>query len=231
MNIEAIYCTSAAQKIRHPDVNVGSHVDKMSRLCPIFQGAVQIGVDVYPPFDCEVTWLGGTNFDVRMDGKEVAEYIWAEEIFEAIGIRTSFWCSKIPGVFQLDPGVIYATEPGIKLLLVQPSNQPYRDCWIQSGVLDSDWFHAPSAINIQWFEPNVAVKFSKNKPVARLIPVDTTTVAHIKVEDFQIQDRADCLNLWKGYIEKVYGADFQTNPIRLGYGHYNELRKTSERAR
>lgn len=227
MNINIIKTCTYAYDVSLPQKFDFSQTSKMGKLCSVFMAANSFGIDIYLPFDLVVTWKGGNDFAVECKNKEVIEYIWTSEYEKLIGIRSNFWCSKIPGVFQLDPGLIYHTPQNTKLLLQGPMNVHDSSTWVHTGILDSDWFHVPSTINIQFSVVDTSVHVTKKKPIARLIPIGGyNELPEIYVNKSCIVDWPECISFWKQYIHEIWSSDSLLN--RSKYGVYAELKERVE---
>jgi hypothetical protein len=175
-----------------------------ARFCTVFSQGNSIGWRLFPPFDAEVTWRGSSEFEVTTNDA-IGEFLWRNKMRELIGIESNWWCSKIPGVLQVDVGMAFRTNPLFKLLLQAPNNQPSDHYWVHAGVLDSDWFHVPSTVNITPFRQNVPFQLMRNSPIAQLILVGATTLnfGQCKVTELSSEDPA--LAQWRQYIEETYG--------------------------
>src|SRR2546430_1162714 len=106
--------------------------------CIPFKQGSALGWQIFPPFDATIRWLGGTNFQVNSDD-ELKERLWIELMREGHGWPTPWWCSKIEGVLQIDPGFSVITPPRIKTLLTGPFNRPSPAYWAHTGLMDTDW--------------------------------------------------------------------------------------------
>lgn len=228
MIIEAIRYSSQATIPGVPDAFLRGTLRGRARLCSVHLQANSYGLDVFPPFDFEAVWHGGSDFVVTTANQAVAEYVWSREIEQYIGVPTNFWCSKIPGVLQLDVGWIFRTAPKIKLFLTGAVNQPDPGAWVHAGIVDSDWFHVPFTINIQWHRANERIRFNRDRPIARLLPL----VPHADGSDLtlELRDLAQepaLVKAWNDYIDEVYG-DRRLMPERQVLGVYKRMKAKQE---
>jgi Family of unknown function (DUF6065) len=171
--------------------------------CVVFRQANALGYWVYPPFDADVTWRGGKKFDVEVSDT-LGERLWSAVMDELVGWPSHWWCSKLDGIFQMDPGLLFVTRPNTKLLLMGPMNRPSRTHWVHSGVLDSDWFSVPSAVNLEPYEVGARFELRRDVPVAQLVVLDDRTSRHAASELLEIEDATACLTLWRGYLQDKF---------------------------
>ena len=203
---------------------------RMGRLCSVFMTANSYGVDICMPFSLQVTWYGANEFKVETENKSIIEYIWTSHYQQLIGVSSNFWCSKIEGVFQLDPGLIYISPHNTKLLLMAPMNTPQDNIWIHTGILDSDWFAVPSTINIQFVKAGSKVFFKKGKPIARLMPLGgRTAIEPIMLNEQDISEYPEIIEYWRNYINQTHEST-NLGLKRLKYGAYKELKERTENA-
>jgi hypothetical protein len=123
-----------------------------------------------------------------------------------LGWPSSWWCSKIEGVLQVDPGLIFRTPPGVKVLLTSPFNRPASTHWTQSGVLDSDWFVVPSTVNLQIWSAGQPFRLSRDEPIAQLVLLNESLMNEQGFEQQPLSAEPAAHDQWLRYIEHVYGA-------------------------
>ncbi|OTA21391.1 hypothetical protein Xbed_00620 [Xenorhabdus beddingii] len=221
MKIDAIKTTSLAREPKLPDRFLGGTLVGSGRLCSVFLSANEYGLDVYLPFDITVTWRGGCKFDVEIENDAILKYIWTSEMESLINIPSYVWCSKISGVLQIDVGWIWRTDPDVKLLLTGAINQPSPAYTTHVGILDSDWFHLPSTVNLQFFRQDETVEIKSQHPIARLVPlVNFEEGQNIELKTISINDEPSLLEPWKKYIREVYGKFDRNHTKRIHHGVY-----------
>lgn len=185
-----------------------SNLEGAARFCLAYRGACELGWLVYPPFDAEVTWRGGRNFDVVTDpDAALEENLWKATMKARTGWASSWYCSKITGVLQIDPGLTFVTPRGVKLLLTETMNRPRGGgAMIQSGVLDSDWFWVPTTINLQFTNEGDAIRLSRAEPLAQLVPLTTISKGEMKnMETIDGEQFPDVEFLTAAYQDHKYG--------------------------
>jgi hypothetical protein len=173
--------------------------------CLVFRQANALGWYVYPPFDATVTWKGGSSFDVVTED-ELGERLWRQVMGELIGRQSSWWCSKLEGIFQLDPGLIYVTEPGRKVLLTPALNRPNPSFWTQAGLLDADWFWVPSTINLQITRQGETFRLRRDEPIAQIVVLDADLSQEKQFVSADITEAPEARQLWLDYMADKYGA-------------------------
>jgi hypothetical protein len=83
-------------------------------------------------------------------------------------------------------------------------NRPSRTHWVHSGVLDSDWFSVPSAINIEAYRIGDRFELRRDVPIAQLVVLDDATSRRATNELVEIEDASACLTLWRGYMQDKF---------------------------
>lgn len=228
LSIDIIETCSFACKVATPKKYDFRNTSKLGQLCSVFMEANSFGIDICLSFDLSVTWIEESEFLVESKDLSVLEYVWTSEYKTLIGVPSNFWCSKIPGVFQLDPGLIYKTDKNTKILLQGAMNSHSESYWVHTGILDSDWFHIPSTINIQFKKQGQKINFKKGDAIARLIPIGGyDALAKIDFEVSNIDDWPDSLAFWRNYISDTFKSTGK-RPQRVKYGMYKELKERVE---
>ncbi|MBY5422318.1 DUF6065 family protein [Rhizobium leguminosarum] len=197
-----------------------------ARACPIFSKATLFGWLAFPPFDAEVTWHGGTSFDVRV-GDVLLERLWSQVMAELIGWPSSWWSSKIEGVLQIDIGSVLITPPGVKLLVTGPLNRATEGFSVQSGILDSDWFWLPSTINLEPRLLGATFRLSRTTPIAQLLPLALGFEGPLEVSERQLEEYEPAHRMWLNHLSFVYGdlSDETVLPRRRKFGLYQEFQR------
>lgn len=229
MIVDAIRYSSLASPPTTPDRFLGGQVTGSARICSVFLAANSYGVDLHPPFDMEVTWRGASDFEVKIDDAEIRNYVWRKELEALIGIGSSFWCSKIQGVFQLDVGWIFRTPPGVKTLATGPINEPSPAFHVHTGILDSDWFHIPATTNLQFYRIGETALVKKERPIARLMVIGSFEEGRqIELRCSEISEHPIVTKEWRRYIREVYGEHFGPEMKRAHRGVYVSWRAKAE---
>jgi hypothetical protein len=154
--------------------------------------------------------------------------MWAKIMEELTGKATDWWCSKIDGVFQIDPGQIFATPMGTKLLVTQPFNMVHQVWWTHTGLLDSDWFWIPSTINVEFHQVGASYRFSREVPIAQLVPLSTANEAHARPIIAREQLTCEYLSLWHQYVALTHGDFIRDGSLRIRRGIYRQLQRFIE---
>lgn len=175
-----------------------------ARRCLVYRQANGLGHLLFPPFDADVVYQGGMSFDVHTED-ELGERLWRGVMREIVGVPSGWWCSKIPGILQIDPGLIYVTPPGTKLLLTAPLNRRTEPFLVQSGVLDSDWFWVPSAVNLEVFEIGARFELRRDSPIAQLVPLSVDLLDR-GADELAIDASPEALRMWRGYMEDKFNS-------------------------
>jgi hypothetical protein len=171
--------------------------------CPPLSATVSAGLWIYPPFDAEVELNDDDRFKVRVcQGLEAMN--WVERMETLVSWGSTWWCSKIRGVFQIDPGFIFVTNPGEKLFLTQPLNDHDRGYFTQSGLVDSDFFKAPFTINLVPAKGVRSFSVKRSEPIAQLLS-QKDILSALSFNITQIEDSPQALRFWRHYIDAVYG--------------------------
>jgi hypothetical protein len=181
-----------------------------ARRCLVYRNATGLGHWLYPPFDADAIW-DGERFHVECRDP-LGEQLWRGVMMELVGFASTWWCSQLHGILQIDPGLIFVTRPGTRLLLTGPLNVRF-DCLVQSGLLDSDWFWVPSAINLQMDRPGQRIQLRKDSPIAQLVPIGEPLECR-DIALLDITDHAASLAMWKGYLADKY-------PGHQGWGDWS----------
>ena len=203
-------------------------VDPAARFCPVFRQASGLGWYLFPPFDAEFRWRGSREFEVRTDDA-LGEKLWPEVMRELHGWPSPWWCSKIPGVLQIDPGLVLVTPPGVKILLTAPLNQPNTGYWTQSGVLDSDWFRVGSTINLQMRCRNRVFLLRRTEPIAQLVLLARDLATEHRFETAEVMEDPGVQSQWIDYLHRVYGPQPDSDSGgRLKRNVYRRLKKKVE---
>lgn len=208
--------------------SVPENVASTAKFCSVFVEANALGWLLFPPFDAEVSWEDG-SFRVDTDDS-ILEYVWRGRMRELIGYASNWWCSKIPGVLQIDVGLTLRTTATQKLLLTGVRNRPNQAYWTHEGLLDSDWFHVPSTVNLQTLHEKTRFSIRRDWPIAQvcLISGDSLQIKAYELEDISIGHPS--LKQWREYIAEAYGPslDEHSELTRQKIGFYRKLKRSTE---
>jgi hypothetical protein len=187
-----------------------------------------LGFHVFPPFDATIYWRGDSRFDVAVSDP-LGESLWREVNRESHGYPASWWCSKIPGVFQIDPGIAIQTSPGRKVLVTGPLNHFSEVFWVHSGVMDSDWFWIPNTINLQVVQKDQPFELTTTQPIAQLILIDSG-IQDEPTQNLEYESVPEIACQWEKYLSAVYGQHgFGTHDVeRVNCGVYAKWKKQAE---
>jgi hypothetical protein len=196
---EAVTPTSPLAKQVYGDI-------KEAARCPPLSATVRAGLWVYPPFDAEIE-CNAKGFTVHT-AQGLEALAWADRMESLVGWSSSWWCSKIPGVLQIDIGYVICSAAQ-KLLVTAPMNVGHVTHMTQSGLVDTDFFRAPFAINLVPYPGQKKMQLRKSVPIAQLLdPFDVLRAMSFEV--MTLEKRPDVLEFWKRYIVAVFGpADRQ----------------------
>jgi len=207
MHVDFVTYQPGVRAPSRPDSEQIFRVFPEAKRCPLFSATVAAGLWVYPPFDALVQIDKQGNFRVVTD-QALDALVWLQRMETLVSWPSTWWCSKIPGVLQIDPGFIMITPPGKRLIVTQPINLFGRHFQTQTGAIDSDFFWAPFTINLV---PNPGVsefELRRSQPIAHLLnPEEMLAPLSFKVSS--IEERPEPLQFWRSYIEAVYGAECQ----------------------
>lgn len=171
--------------------------------CPAITPTLSAGLWIYPPFDADIEIDGEGGFSVRVH-QALESIQWIDQMERLVDWGSTWWCSKIPGVFQIDPGMLFVTEPGEKLVVTQPVNEHQRDFFTQTGLIDSDCFYAPFTINVMPVRGLNRFSIRRTQPIAHLLS-PTSFFSQLSFNVADISQRPDILNYWRTYIDTVFG--------------------------
>lgn len=232
MILEAIRYQAVAQWPKKSQRTTSTKLDAAASACPVLLQANALGWLVYPPFDAIVTWRGGSTFDVQTDD-ELAVRIWQEVMREIHGCPSNWYCSKIPGVLQIDIGILFRTCPGCKLLITHPINRPEMAYWVQTGLLDSDWFWVPSTVNLQIQVQNCSFSLHRDQPICQIVPLEAERLDETELSQMELEAVPEAISLWRQYISDVYGKLGGVDPTgeRIRRGVYHRYKSRAETSR
>jgi Family of unknown function (DUF6065) len=205
MSIEFVVYQKSAVVPSRPDARLIFSRFSEGRRCPPFASTVSAGLWLYPPFDATVRVDAKGGFEVIVE--EALEALsWTHRMHDLVSWASTWWCSKIPGVLQVDPGLIISTPPGQQLLVTQPMNCFESGYFVQSGLIDSDFFQAPFTVNLVPAPGQSSFLLRRHWPIAQLLnPNDA--LASISFEVSTIEARPKALAFWRSYIEAVFGSE------------------------
>lgn len=206
-----------------------SNVSKAAKFCSVYLEGSALGFKIFPPFSARIRWRGGYDFDVQTEDS-IESYLWAEHMREIVGVPSGWWCSKIAGVMQIDLGLILKTPPGWKLLVTGVANRPHPSYWMHTGLLDSDWFHVPSTVNLQMSGSSADFHLSRDEAIGQIVPIASTAVTDSSVSVETFSNEHPSSSQWLSYLHEVYGPDVakERDPKRLRIGTYMEMKRHVE---
>jgi len=204
MHVEFVTFQKAAVPPSRPDVERIFSRFPDARRCPPFAPTVTAGLWIYPPFDATVFIDSQGGFEVIVEDA-FAALGWMHRMEELVDWASTWWCSKITGVLQIDPGLIISTQPGERLVVTQPINLFDGWHWTQTGIIDSDFFWAPFTINLVPTPGISRFELRRSIPIAQLLS-PMNMLSSMSFDLTEIESRPEMLAFWRSYIDAVFGS-------------------------